>query len=190
MDTSFDPTRAVAFDLARGQVTLQGGATVLVSADVLAELCSGLDESALRRFGAALGKHAGGRVRARLSAGPPPTLDVMVDHLGGELSLGGFGSFGMERWGDALVVKVDGCPLGSASATLMSAYVEAALRAVAGRDVHAPLLEQGDKSFRLLLCNEVAKGKLSGWLSGGRSFGDALAALHQNPRNDVAGGGL
>jgi len=190
MDTSsFDPTRAVVFDLQRGQVTLQGRSPVLVlAAEALAQLCGRLDAVALRQFGAVLGKQAGGRIRERIGASASATLETMVDQLGGEVSLAGLGSLAIERWGQALVVRVEGCPLGAPGYELMSAYVEAALQAAVEREVTALGLERGPESFRLLLCSKAGSARVKGWLSAGGSWGDALAALHHNPRNDVVGG--
>jgi hypothetical protein len=190
MDTSsFDPTRAVVFDLQRGQVSLQGRSPVLVlAAEALAQLCGRLDATALRQFGAVLGKQAGARIRERIGSSASATLETMVDQLGGELSLAGLGSLAIERWGQALVVRVEGCPLGAPGHELMSAYVEAALQAAVEREVTALVLERGPESFRLLLCGKAGSARVKSWLSAGGSWGDALAALHHNPRNDVAGG--
>jgi hypothetical protein len=190
MDTSiFDPTRAVVFDLSRGQVTLQGKSPVLVlAAEALAQVCGRLEVPALRQFGAVLGKQAGARIRDRIGSATSLTLEAMVDQLGGEVSLAGLGSLAIERWGDALVVRLEGCPLGAPGQELMSAYVEAALQQAVEREVTALVLERGQESFRLLLCGKVASARVKSWLSAGGSWGDALAALHHNPRNDVVGG--
>ena len=187
MDTSsFDPTRAVVFDLPRGQVSLQGKSPVLVlPAEALAQICGRLDVAAIRQFGSGLGRPAGVRIRERLRS--VPTLEVMVDQLGGELSLAGLGSLTMERWGQALVVRIEGCPLGAPAHELMSAYVEAALQVAVERELEALVLERGPDSFRLLLCGKAGAARVKGWLSAGGSWGDALAALHHNPRNDVGG---
>jgi hypothetical protein len=190
MDTSsFDPTRAVVFDLSRGQVTLQGRSPVLVlAAEALAQVCGRLDAAALRQFGAVLGKQAGARIRERCSSVGALTLESMVDQLGGEVSLAGLGSLAIERWGQALVVRLEGCPLGAPGQELMSAYVEAALQVAVDREVTALALERGPESFRLLLCGKAGSARVKGWLQAGGSWGDALAALHHNPRNDVVGG--
>jgi hypothetical protein len=189
--SSFDPTRAVIFDLPRGHVTLGGQSpALLLGADALAQLCNGLDAAAVRRFGAQLGKAAGARIRARLGAAGSATLESMVDQLGGEVSLAGFGALSIERWGQALVVRIEGCPLGSKAPELLGAYVEAALAVAVEREVNAVPLEKDPVSFRLLLCGQAGSARVQGWLSAGGSWGDALAALHHNPRNDVAGGTL
>jgi len=188
MDTSsFDPTRAVVFDLPRGQVTLQGKSPVLVlPAEALAQICGRLDVAAIRQFGNVLGKQAGTRVRDRLRSALP-SLEVMVDQLGGELSLAGLGALTIERWGQALVIRIEGCPLGAPAHELMSAYVEAALHVAVERELEALVLERSPDSFRLLLCGKAGAARVKGWLSAGGSWGDALAALHHNPRNDVGG---
>ncbi len=165
-----------------------GGALLVVPADALAQLCTHLDAAAVRLFGAALGKGAGARIRARLALGSAPSLEEMVDQLGGELSLGGLGSLAVERWGQALVVRIEGYPLAGQGPDLMSGYIEAALQAAVGREVIALVLERSTPSVRLLLCGKAASARVKGWLAAGGSWGDALAALHQNPKNDVTGG--
>lgn len=189
MDTSsFDPTRAVVYDLSRGQVSLQGRSPVLVlAAEALAQVCGRLDVASLRQFGGVLGKQAGTRIRERLNAASA-TLETMVDQLGGEVGIAGLGSLAIERWGQALVVRIEGCPLGATGYELMSAYLEAALQVTVEREVSALVLERGQESFRLLLCSKAGSTKVKSWLSAGTSWGDALAALHHNPRNDVVGG--
>jgi hypothetical protein len=189
--SSFDPTRAVVFDLSRGQVTLQGRApapVLVLAAEALAQVCGRLDAAELRQFGSVLGKQAGARIRERLRSAAGTTLEEMVDQLGGEVSLAGLGSLLIERWGQALVVRIDGCPLGAPGHDLMSAYVETALLQAVDRELTALVLERGPESFRLLLCGKGGSARVKGWLSAGGSWGDALAALHHNPRNDVVGG--
>lgn len=184
---TFDPTRAVVFDLNRGRVTLEGTGAVLLSADALAQLCAELDATSVRQLGSLLGKQAGLRVKSRTSSSAL-TLEAMTDQLGGEISLGGLGSLSIERWGQALVIRVESCPLGARSAELMSAYVEAALQAVVGREANAVVVERGPDAFRLLLCGKNAAGRVKGWLGRGKNFGEAITALHQNPRDGAHGG--
>jgi hypothetical protein len=189
--SSFDPTRAVVFDLPRGHVTLQGQSpAILLGADALAQLCATLENEALRQFGARLGKSAGTRIRTRLSPDQSLTLEQMVDQLGGEVSLSGLGSLSIERWGQALVVRLEGCPLGEAGRELMSAYLEGALARAVDREVSAVILESGAESFRILLGSRNGSARVESWLAAGGSWADALAALHQAPKNDVAGGAL
>jgi hypothetical protein len=189
MDKStFDPTRAVVFDLARGQVTLEsGGALLLMPAEVMASACAQLDATVVRQLGTALGKQSGARVRTRLPQAAAASLEQIVEQLGGELSLGGFGSLSVERWGQALVARIEGYPLAGHGQELLGGYVEGALSASVEREVTALPLERTPQSLRLLLCNKTAGAKVKGWLLSGSSWGDALAAL-QGAKNDLAGG--
>lgn len=181
METStFDPARSVVFDLNRGQVTLDGGGPlVLLPADVLTAVCGQLDVGVVRQLGAALGKQAGMRIRARLQRLGAPSLEVMVEQLGGELSLGGLGSLVLERWGQALVARIDGCPLSTHGPELLGGYVEGALLTSVDREVTALALEQTAQSVRLLLGGKAASARIKSSLQAGGSWGDALAALHR-----------
>jgi hypothetical protein len=184
--SSFDPTRAVVFDLARGQVALEGGGSLLlVPTDVMATACSQLDATVVRQLGTALGKQAGVRARPRL-APANATLESIVEQLGGELSLGGFGSLSIERWGQALVVRIQGYPLAGQGQELLAGFIEGALLVLTEREVTAFPLERTPQSLRLLLCNRQAATKVKGWLLSGSSWGDALATL-QSARQDVGG---
>jgi hypothetical protein len=187
MDTStFDPTRAVVFDLARGQVSREGGGSlVLLPADVLGAACGQLDATVVRQLGAALGKQAGSRARVRLTQ-HAASLESIVEQLGGELSLAGFGLLTVERWGQALVVRIEGYPLGGQAQELLAGYVEGALLVLSEREVTALPLERSPQSLRLLLCSKTAATKVKGWLLAGSSWGDALAAL-QSSRAETAG---
>lgn len=189
MDTStFDPSEAVVFDLDRGQVTLEGGGPLLLlPAEVVAAACAQLDATLVRQLGIALGKQAGARVRARLASVAAPSLEVMVEQLAGELSLGGFGALAIERWGQALVTKIEGYPLAAHGQELLGGFLEGALLAAVEREVVALPLERSAQSLRLLLCSRAASARVKTWLGAGGNWGDALAALHQAPRNDVGG---
>lgn len=200
METStFDPTRAVVFDLARGQVALEVGngqplvGLLLVPTEVMATACGQLDATVVRQLGSALGKAAGTRARARLAQASSSSdsrldasLEAVVEQLGGELSLGGFGALGIERWGQALVVRVEGYPLAGQGQELLAGYIESALLVLTEREVTAFPLERTAQSLRLLLCSRQAAAKVKGWLLGGSSWGDALASL-QSARQDAGG---
>jgi hypothetical protein len=189
MDTStFDPSEAVVFHLDRGQVTLEGGGPqLLLPADVVAAACAQLDSALVRQLGVALGKQSGARVRARLAPSAAPSLEVMVEQLAGELSLAGFGALAIERWGQALVVRIEGYPLAAHGQEMLGGFLEGALLTAVEREVTAMPLERSGQSLRLLLCNKAASARVKTWLLAGGSWGDALAALHQAPRNDVGG---
>jgi len=183
--SSFDPTHAVVFDLNRGQVSLEGaGQQLLFPADLMAVVCGQLEAGVVRQLGVSLGRQAGARLRARVESSTA-SLEVMVEQLAGELSLGGFGALAIERWGRALVARIDGYPLAGHGQELMGGYIEGALYVAVEREVTALPLERTAHSLRLLLCNRSASARVKGWLLAGGSWGDALASLHQAPRNDV-----
>lgn len=190
MDTStFDPSEAVVFDLNRGQVTLEGGGPLLLlPTEAVAAVCAQLDAGVVRQLGGALGKRAGARVRARLANAGAPSIEVMVEQLAGELSLAGFGALALERWGQALVARIEGYPLAGHGQELLGGFLEGALLAAVDRELVATPLERNSQSLRLLLCNKAASARVKTWLTAGGSWGDALAALHQAPKNDVIGG--
>src|SRR6185369_11560331 len=94
----FDPTHSLEFNLDRGSVKLSGSLErVLLPADALAALVRGADAETRRDFARRLGTEAGRRVAERIDASASP--EAVAEHLGGEIALMGFGSFGIERWG-------------------------------------------------------------------------------------------
>src|ERR1700712_1518021 len=108
----FDPGGYFAFDLARGAVHTRHGERVLVLAsDVLGPLVSTAvrqgDLTAVRMLGKRIGEDAarslGGDVRAA-------TPEAVTTHANGMLSLLGWGTLQVERWGHALVLALEGAP--------------------------------------------------------------------------------
>jgi hypothetical protein len=178
----FDPSHVVKFDLERGQVEVQGASPrVLVPADALVELCRGAGPEALRDFGRKLGTEAGRRTADALGSGlQAASLETLLEHLGGNLALMGFGSLGLERWGKALVFTVEGSPLGASGDALLSAVIEGALQRAAGRDVAVVMLARDDQRTRLIVLSPRAAREVRGWLEQGTSWGQVLSRLHQS----------
>jgi hypothetical protein len=167
----------VSFDLVRGRVDC-GGEHVLVPAEALVDLCRHAGDDAVADFGRRLGTAAGRRVAERLGeGGASATLEEVLDHLGGELALLGLGSLGLERWGRALVLTVDGGPFGQQLDRLLGAVLEGALQRAFGRDCHAAKLVRDDRRVRFLIANAKSAGQVSQWLGSGLSYGDALTRL-------------
>src|SRR5262249_41242078 len=116
-------------------------------AGALATLCGAAEPSAVASFGKALGRAMGLRVAKRLaplaeaddgvqgSGARAASLETMADHLGAELSLAGLGSLGLERWGRALVVVIDFCPLEGAGDRLLESALSEAVGPAPGRVV-------------------------------------------------------
>lgn len=187
----FDPSKAITFDLAHGQVRLdETPPRALVPAEALAALANAAGREASEAFAKALGEPLGQRVARRLGGSADKareaSVDEVVDHLGGELALAGLGSLSLERWGRAVVLVVDQSPLLGAGEGLLAAILSSALRGATGRDARcAPLMREGVRT-RFLVASEKAAERAQGWLKDGASWGDVLARLH-TPSNETRG---
>lgn len=179
----FDPTRALVFDLAQGQLRDDEGMGRLnVPGDALLRLCAAAGTEALRDFGKGLGTEVGRRISRRLgssaeSAGP----EVWVEHLGGELALLGLGNLRFERWGKALIVVVAGALPNSEE--LLAAVIEGALQRTLGRDATVVPLGSHEEELRLAVLNERAASQARGWLSEGASWSQIVERLHRGRGN-------
>lgn len=183
---NFDPAGSIVFDLDAGRVSLaQAGDQVLLPASALNDLCARLDESALRAIGSSLGTQAGTRMLSRLGVGSRPSMQAMVDELGGELSLSGLGALSIERWGQALVARIQGCPIAVGARALLSAFLERALYTALGRELVALSIEDGDQGLRYFLCSRAASRRMQEWLAAGNTWGDALVRLHASAKGSA-----
>ncbi len=179
MDTPrFDPSHSVEFNLARGLVKLEGGGPrLLLPADAIAALIQAADSDSRKDFANRLGSEAGRRAGERLKDGA--SLEDVVDHLGGELALMGLGSFGIERWGRALVVTFSHAPFGPDGDELLAAVVEGALQRAFGRDVGVVPIQRNHPDLRLLVVGKGTVERVRGWIGGGASYTDVIARLHE-----------
>lgn len=178
MATRFNPSGSVSFDLVKGRVDC-GGEHVLVPADALIDLCRAAGDEAVSDFGRRLGTAAGRRIAERLGDTSSASLEDVLDHLGGELALLGLGSLGLERWGRALVLTIDGGPFGQQLDRLLGAVLEGALQRAFARDCRAARLVRDDRQVRFLIASASSAGKVTEWLSSGVSYADALARLQK-----------
>ncbi|MBK8253690.1 MAG: hypothetical protein IPK82_13610 [Polyangiaceae bacterium] len=185
----YEPEGDVTFDLKHGLVHLGGApARVLVPADALSLLCETAGKEATSAFGKAIGRAMGLRVAARLAEGRDAdevraavhraSVESLVDQLGGDFSIAGLGSIGIERWGHALVIVLDHCPMEQRGDGLIEVILSEAVTTLAARQTHAVLLERQSTRARFLLTNEAAAERVRAWLTSGSSWGDALARLH------------
>jgi hypothetical protein len=198
-DLRFDPSKAVTFDLTQGLVhrdahhegtaVTRGGdpaaqpvPQVLVPADALVALASAAGKEATETFARALGSAVGRRIAARLAgnAGASP-VEVVVEHLAGELAVGGLGSLTLERWGLAAVLVMDPSPLAAAEPAMLEALVGAAVHEAVGGPtglVHAVLLHRDGARARIFLGGRAGADSVRAWLSQGVPWGEALVRLH------------
>lgn len=179
----FDPSRAVTFDLAHGQVHLEDAPRrVLVPAEALLSLSAQAGDDALRALARALGEPMGRRLSRRLGEMKAATISAVVEHLGGELALLGLGSLALERWGRALVLVVDQSPFGEEGDVLLAATVEAALAQATGRELGCVVLDRDEARVRFLVVNPSSAKEAREWLEEGQSWGDVLVRLHEGDR--------
>jgi len=177
MPQPFNPTHAVRFELGRGRVTAFGTEPrVLVPADALGRLCESAGEHGASDFGRRMGTEIGRRVAERVSSNA--SLPEMVEHLGGDLALAGLGSLGVEVWGRALVMTVEGSPLGSHGDVLLASVLEGAVQRALARDVAVVPIDRQDARVRLLVVSPQTAASVRDWLKNGVSWGDALTRLN------------
>jgi hypothetical protein len=180
----FDPSKSVTFDLSHGLVHLDGAPLrLVVPANALGELCAAAGTEATARFGRAMGETLGQRAAPRLDSGVrTASVEAVLEHLGGELSLAGLGSLGLERWGRALVLVIDHSPIEGAGDSLLEAVLAAALEAMSGQSVRAMLLGREGGRARFLVAGGAGAEKVRAWLADGLSWGEALVRLHEGTR--------
>ena len=184
-DPRFDPSKAVTFDLTHGLIHLEGEPSrLLVPAEAILALARAAAPEARATFGRAMGEAMGRRVSSRLatsdSAGGAgsASIEAVIEHLGGELSLAGLGSLGLERWGRAMVLVIDQSPLGAEGDALIEAALAAAVASTAKKPVWALLLGRERVRARFLIGSRAGVEKVRAWLDEGLPWGDALVRLH------------
>ncbi len=173
---SFDPTHAVRFDVPRGHVSAgsEGERVLLVPAAALDDIVLSASPEAVESLGRGLGASIGRRAAARMGGAEGATLEAFVTQLAGEAAIAGIGTLGIERWGRALVIVVEGSPL---AGTLLGPVVAAALEAASGRRVWTALLSRDETAARLFVGSEHGTARLRGWIASGIPWAEALAKL-------------
>jgi hypothetical protein len=180
-EPQFNPAQALKFDFGRGHVTLEGQEfCVIVPRQALIELLSAAGDEAARNFGQQLGADVGRRIAERLGSSiQQSSVEVFVDHLGGELALLGLGSLAVERWGMALVVVMQGAYGDKAGTALICAVVAGALQRALSRDAAVLELTRNESELRLLVISKYAAPRVQQWLDEKVPWGEAIARLHE-----------
>ncbi len=185
--SSFDPKKAVTFDLPNGQVRLTEASdnerAVIVPAAALAAVVVAAGDTASRDLGRTLGRTLGGRVAGRMGNVREAKLDDVLHELATELAIVGLGTLAIERWGRALVVSVDHAPIDHDG--FLAALVEGMLAAASGRELRtAPLAREGGR-LRVLVGNMASIERVVAWIHEGIAWGEALTRLHA-PRGEAS----
>jgi hypothetical protein len=175
--SSFDPTRAVRFDLPRGSVRTgaEGDRVLLVPTSALEDIVLSAPTEAVEALGRALGSAIGRRAAARMANPQAAGIEEFVTHLAGEAAVAGIGVLSVERWGRALVVVVEDSPL---VGTLLGLLVSSAIEAASGRRAWTTLLSRDERAARILVASERAVGRVREWIASGVAWGESLAKLH------------
>ena len=173
---SFDAAHSIQFDLGRGSVRSgrEEDCVVLVPAKALAHIVAAAPPAAVDALARALGDAIGRRARARLDDAATASVEAVVTQLAGEAALAGIGSLSVERWGRAVVVRIDGTPM---PAPLLAPLVASALEATFGRQIWCVLLSGGGDDARVLVASEGGVERVRAWLASGVPWGDALSRL-------------
>jgi len=172
-----DLTRAVRFDLPQGAVRLDGDSSLVVSARALGQLLSASTAELRASVGGEIGGAMGARVQKRLGnadAVRGASLEVAVSHLSAELSLCGFGTLALERWGRALVVHVSGAPVDAPD--FFASLVASAVSRATGASAFSTVLDARE-GVRILIASQAAAQRARGWLDQGVPWGEAVARL-------------
>ncbi|MFZ5890895.1 MAG: hypothetical protein ACOY0T_07585 [Myxococcota bacterium] len=177
----FDPTAAVRFDLARGQIAVpDSGERVLIPADALLTLCDAADGEARKDFARRLGTEVGRRAAERLGSVDGASAESVVEHLGGDLALMGLGSLELERWGKALVLAFTGSPFGARGDELLASTLEGAIQRAFGRDVGVAKLSRDDARARFIVTSRAGAERVKNSIDAGRPWGEVLTELANN----------
>ncbi|MGD0677108.1 MAG: hypothetical protein ABSC94_16965 [Polyangiaceae bacterium] len=173
---SFDSARAVRFDLSRGAIraAARDERLLLVPSSALVELIRAAPSHAAEGLVRALGTAIGSRAAARIGAAEGASVESFVTQLAGEAALTGLGALGMERWGQAMVVVLQDCPL---PAPFLSSLVSSAITASSGRAVSSVLLAADDHTARILVSSERGARRVHDWIAAGTPWADALSKL-------------
>jgi len=186
----FDASKAVTFDLSRGQIQKEDEPRLLVSASALVSLCQAAGPDATSAFGHAAGSAIGEAIARRFDrAGADAkgaSIESVIEHLGGELAIAGFGALSIERWGRALVLIVDRAPGGADGDKLLAPLLASAVSKATKVEARCVRLARDGERARFLITGPKGAEKVRGWLMSGMSWGEALVRLHPGAQTGEA----
>ena len=179
-------SRAVRFDLDQGRIDVGDRRPhVLVPIEALASLASGAVD--IRAFAHGLGAAAAVRAAGKLdpSHGKSPREalraadpQALVDRLGGEFALFGFGNLRTERWGQALLFVFDPCLFDERGDELLLGLIEGAVSMATDAQVQALVVDRSPEVARILVGNQHAIETVRPLAESGEIFTEVIRALH------------
>ncbi len=166
----FELQGTLAVDLGKGALTDPGGAPGwLVPLDVLRKFVAA-NEGAASVLAELVGAQLGEKLVTRIAL----ETDLFVEHLAGECAVRGYGNISLERWGDALIVRVTEAQLPSA---FLAAFFSGVLMAASQRDVRCVSLGEENRVSRYLVCAPSVASQVTSKLQAGESWQQAIVAL-------------
>lgn len=178
---------APIFELDRGCVSFGADSQLLVPAEALVAVCKAAGAGAALALGRSIGEAAGRRLASRLGNDQAAFFAEAIDALGAEIGWLGLGLLVGERWGRALVLRIDGGPLElggdqDAAATteaLLSGIFEGALGTWTGRPARAVIIDRTAGRLRVLIGGERAAAMARELALGGADHHEVLRELHR-----------
>jgi hypothetical protein len=173
---------APLFELDRGRVSIGADPHVLVPVAALLATCRAAGERAARELGRATGASVGERLGRRLGHEPRESFAEAIDALGAELGWLGLGALIAERWGSALVFRLDGGPLDGHEEVdaLLSGILEGAIEAWTGRPAQAVVIDRDPDRLRVLIGGPRAVGMAQALVQAGADHHEILRRLHEH----------
>lgn len=172
---------APIFELDRGCVSFGADPQLLVPAHALVAICKAGGEQAARDLGRSIGEAAGHRLAGRLGDDRGAVFAEAIDALGAEIGWLGLGLLCAERWGHALVLRIDGGPLviDNESEALLSGIIEATIDAWTGRTAHALVIDRTPGRIRVLVGGPRAVGLAQALVQSGANHHEIIQRLHE-----------
>lgn len=173
---SFDPAGFYQFNVAGGAVHTKGGQRmVLLSDEVLGLLVSAAVERGDVRAVRRLGQHMGDVVAQSLGGGlANASMEDAAAHISAVMGVFGWGSLGLERWGHALVCKVEDMPALDADNLGMAALLGGLFSRVLGKAV---VCLPVDGEGRLIMINPAVAEQVWAWYAQGDSLSEIVGKL-------------
>lgn len=175
-DAQLDPGGFFQFDLARGSVCSRDGQRVLLlSEEALSPLIvtavSNGDLTAVRAMGSQLGHLVVQALPGNASNLP---TSVVMGHVATVVSLFGWGRLRLERWGDALVLEVEGLPPLDEDNLAVAALLGGMFSTLCRVEVACVPLAQ---SAKYIVVDPVIAEQIWAWSKHGESLGEIAGRL-------------
>jgi hypothetical protein len=190
-----DLTSSVRFDLPRGAVHTTGTGlagqgeqrAVLIPVTALAEALASAPRDTREHIARAVGGSIGRRAASRfggIEGVRDADVESVVQSLGAEIALAGFGVLSLERWGKALVILLEAPP--AFDAQFFAPLLEAAVGAATAWSTRASLscLHLSNESgARFLIARGSSSEQVRMWMNSGVPWAEALRRLQRDGGN-------